>query len=84
MKQTIKFSEAIAIRLKELCDEHKITPQQLRVNSGVSKNTFKCIMNARYNSVNLIILKDLIRTLDISISEFFNSPLFDDGNLVGD
>lgn len=83
-KEKLKFSKAISLRLKELLKNQHITQQQFRKDAGVSKSTFKDLMNARYNTINLVTLKDIIRTLNISISNFFDSPLFDDGNLIGD
>jgi len=77
----MKVSEAVATRIKEILAEKNITQYRLEVNSGLSKGTFTSLMYARYKGVNLTTLITLIRTLGISVDEFFNSPLFNEENL---
>ena len=59
-------------------------------NSGINMGNIKSkaydqqikeITNARYKGVNLTTLITVIRTLGITIDEFFKSPLFDEENL---
>ena len=77
----MKISEAIVIRIKEILEQKKITQYRLAQNSGLSIGTFNSLMYKRYKSVNLTTLITIIRTLGISINEFFNSPLFNEENL---
>lgn len=77
----MKVSEAVASRIREILNQKKITQYRLEQNSGLSKGTLTSLMYARYNGVNLTTLIVIIRTLGISIEEFFNSPLFNDNNL---
>ena len=77
----MKVSEAVASRIREILNQKKITQYRLEQNSGLSKGTLTSLMYARYNGVNSTTLIVIIRTLGISIEEFFNSPLFNDNNL---
>ncbi len=77
----MKLNEAVSIRLAELLDERNMTQYQLFTRSGVAKSTVNNIINRTYPSVSLRILHELVQGLDISLSEFFQSPLFDNDNL---
>ena len=77
----MKVSQAVATRIKEILAQKGMTQYRLEINSGLSKGTFTSLMYARYNGVNLTTLITVIRTLGISVKEFFASPLFDESNL---
>ena len=46
--------------------------------SGLSHSTISCLMNNRYNAVNLKTLFIIIQALNLTVLEFFNHPLFAD------
>lgn len=77
----MKVSEAVATRIRQVLDDKKMTQYRLEMNSGLSKGTITSLMYSRYKGVNLTTLIVIIRTLGISIDEFFNSPLFSEKNL---
>jgi len=77
----MKISAAVAKRIEELLKQKNMSKYRLSLDSGVSRSTLICLLQGRYKSVNLETLINLIRTLQIPISEFFDSYLFDDGNL---
>lgn len=77
----MKVSEAVAKRIKEILSEKNMTQYRLEMNSGLSRGTLMSLMYSRYNGVNLTTLIVVIRTLGITIDEFFKSPLFDETNL---
>ena len=77
----MKVSEAVATRIRQVLDDKKMTQYRLEMNSGLSKGTITSLMYSRYKGVNLTTLIVIIRTLGISIDEFFNSPLFSDESL---
>lgn len=77
----MKLNEAVSCRLKELLKEHKMTQYQLSSKSGVPKSTISTLINCAYDSVKLRILHELCQGFSISITEFFQSPLFDELNL---
>ena len=77
----MKVSKAVSTRIREILNEKNMSQYRLEQNSGLSKGTFTSLMYARYNGVNLTTLIIVIRTLGISIDEFFNSPIFNEENL---
>lgn len=80
-KNFMKVSQAVSTRIREILAQKNITQYRLEMNSGLSKGTLTSLMYARYNGVNLTTLLVVIRTLGISVDEFFKSPLFDEENL---
>lgn len=58
-----------------------MTQYRLQMNSGLPRGTFLSLMYARYKGVNLTTLIGVIRTLGLSVEEFFASELFDNENL---
>ena len=77
----MKVSQAVATRIREILAEKNMTQYRLEMNSGLSKGTLTSLMYARYKGVKLTTLITVIRTLGITIDEFFKSPLFDEENL---
>lgn len=77
----MKVSQAVATRIREILAEKNMTQYRLEMNSGLSKGTLTSLMYARYKGVNLTTLITVIRTLGISIDDFFKSSLFDEENL---
>ena len=45
------------------------------------KSTIGNVINCSYDSVKLRVIHEMCQGLGISISEFFDSPLFQEGNL---
>lgn len=77
----MKLNKAISLRLKELLDEQNMTQYELFKRSGVPRSTINNIVNLSYNSVKLRIIYEICSGLNISITDFFNSPLFDINNI---
>ena len=77
----MKLNEAISQRLNELLQVKGMTQYQLYMKSGVPKSTIGNVINCSYDSVKLRIIHEMCQGLGIGISEFFQSPLFDEDNL---
>lgn len=77
----MQLNEAISRRLTELLDEKKMTQYQLYMKSGVPKSTIGNVVNCSYDSVKLRVLHEMCQGLEISLCQFFQSPLFDETNL---
>ena len=77
----MQLNEAISARLAELLQERGMTQYQLYMRSGVPKSTIGNVMHCAYASVKLRIIHELCQGLQINISDFFNSPLFQEENL---
>lgn len=77
----MKLNEAISQRLCELLAVRKMTQYQLYMKSGVPRSTIGNVVNCSYTSVNIRIIHEMCQGMEISIPEFFESPLFDESNL---
>ena len=77
----MRLNEAVSKRLTELLVERGMTQYQLYIKSGVPKSSIGNVVNCAYDSVKLRIIHEICQGLGISISEFFQSPLFDENNL---
>lgn len=77
----MQLNQAISLRLQELLAERGMTQYQLYTKSGVPKSTIHNLIQCSYDSVKLRIVHELCQGFGISISEFFQSPLFEEVNL---
>lgn len=77
----MKLNEAFSQRLQELLKERGMTQYQLSMKSGVPKSTIGNVVNCMYDSVKLRIIHELCQGMNLNISEFFNSPMFEEENL---
>lgn len=77
----MQLNEAVSKRLTELLQQNRMTPYQLYLKSGVPKSTIGNILNCTYPSMKLRIIHELCQGFGISITEFFQSPLFVEDNL---
>lgn len=77
----MKLNQAISKRLAELLEKKQMTQYQSFMKSGVPKSTIGNVINCSYDSVKLRIIHEMCQGLEISIPEFFDSPLFTESNL---
>ena len=77
----MKINQAVSERIKELCNERKITQYGLYMKSGVPQSTLSTITNCTFESMKLRIIYEICEGFEISLEEFFNSPLFSRENL---
>jgi len=69
-------------RIRQLLDERGCSVYRLAERSGIPQSTLSNMFN-RSNSPTIPTLERICRTLDISISEFFNySDVSDDSSLL--
>ena len=79
MRNTV--NHALALRIEELLKERKMTRYRLAMNSGVTHSTLKNIIHETVKD-NLLSTTILIAGgFDMKVSEFLDSPLFDEENL---
>ena len=74
----MNIGEATKLRILELCKENRVTVNKLATISGITQSTLSNIVGGRNNSTTVSTIKKLCDGLEISIHEFFQSPLFDD------
>lgn len=72
----MNISYIISKRVREILKDKELTQYQLEMLSGISHSTISCLMNNRYNAVNLKTLFIIIQALNITVLEFFDNPLF--------
>ena len=77
----MKISEAVALRLGRILNEKNMTQYRLEKEIAMPHNTMKTLMGKRNNSVNLRTIMQIAKGLNMTVSEFFNDPIFEDENL---
>ena len=74
----MKTKEAVAMRILELCKEKKIAINTLANLSGVSPSTVYSMLNEKSQNPGIVSIKKLCDGLEITLREFFNSPIFEE------
>ena len=70
-------STAVRQRILELCAQRGITVNRLATRSGVTQSTVNNIVSGRNHSATVATIKKLCDGLDITLREFFDTPVFD-------
>ena len=78
----MKLNEAVSKRISELCAERIMTQYKLSMKSGVPQSTLSTIMKCSFESMKMRIIYEICEGFEISLEEFFSSPLFDRENLI--
>ncbi len=73
----MKLVDAISQRLKNLLAERNISQYYLYKNGGIARTTINDIVNKRNLRVSTEVIYQICSTLNITLSEFFNDPLFE-------
>ena len=75
------LNQAFAIRVRELLKDKKMTQYRLEQSTGIYHSTMNAILNNRTKASNFKSMALIIRELGITITDFFNSPVFNFDNL---
>ena len=70
--------QAIAHRIRCLCEEHKMTPNRLSTISAVPQATIKSILNGESKNPGAVTIKKLCDGFEITLGEFFSAKEFDE------
>ena len=70
--------QAVAKRIIELCNQRNIAINALANLSGVSPTTVYSMLNEKSQNPGVVSIKKLCDGIDITLREFFDSPIFDD------
>lgn len=73
----MNIGEAVRLRISVLCKERNITTNKLATLCGITQSTLNNIVSGRNNSTTVSTVKKICDGLELSIIEFFTSPLFD-------
>lgn len=72
----MNVGQAVRERIAELCEEKHITINKLANISGITQSTLNNIMSGRNNSTTISTIQKICDGLEITITDFFDSPLF--------
>lgn len=72
----MRISEAVKLRILELCQQRHITLNKLSTICGITQSTLNNIMNRRNATTTVTTIQKICDGLEISILDFFNSDLF--------
>ncbi|MBQ6706062.1 MAG: helix-turn-helix transcriptional regulator [Clostridia bacterium] len=78
----MQLNEAISKRIAELCDARDMTQYGLAQKSGVPQSTLSTIMNCTFPSMKMRIIYEICEGFEITLKEFFDSPLFERENIM--
>lgn len=73
----MRTKEAIANRILQLCNERGIAVNELANISGVSPSTVYSLLNEKSQNPGAVTIKKLCDGLEITLGEFFSTPVFD-------
>ena len=73
----MKLNKVFALRVRELLKEKNMTQYKLSQATGLYHSTMTDILNCKYQTPNFRNMALIIRELGLTMSEFFDSPLFD-------
>ena len=77
----MKLNKAFSLRVRELLKEKNMTQYKLAQETGLYHSTMTDILNCKYQTPNFRNIILIIQALDISMSDFFDSELFNFENL---
>lgn len=72
----MKISEAISLRINELCKERNLTTNGLAVKCGLRQSTVSNILNGNSKNPTISSLKKICDGLGVSLTSFFDDPVF--------
>ena len=70
------ISEVVADRILTLCQTKNLTVNKLCTISGVTQSTVNDIVNHKSKNIGIVTIKKLCDGLEISITDFFDTPEF--------
>ena len=69
---------AVKERLLVLCEQRKMSVHRLSVESAVPASTIKNILYGKSKNPGVVTIKMLCDGLGVSVTEFFDTPVFKD------
>lgn len=74
----MSVKEAVAQRFRNICEERHIRPNELANRAGVTPSSVYSMLDPRRKEVSVNLVKKLCDGLEITLGEFFSTPLFDE------
>ena len=69
--------QAVSARILELCKQRGISINALANSAGISPSTIYSILNTKSMNPGIVTIKQICDGIDISLREFFDSPIFE-------
>ena len=73
----MNISEAVRLRILELCRERLITVNKLYIICGITQSTLSNIVNKAIKNPTVSTVKKICDGLETTMQEFFTSSIFD-------
>lgn len=70
--------EAVANRIRALCEEKKIALNSLANSAGITPSTLYSLVSDDRKNPGIVTIKKLCDGLGITLREFFNAKIFDE------
>lgn len=67
---------AIVQRIKQLCQEQQIKPNELATRSGITPSTIYSLLDETRKDVSVVTVKKICDGFEISLGEFFGHEIF--------
>ena len=74
----MRVGEAVRLRILELCRQNDITLNKLSIICGITQSTLNNIISGRNATTTVSTIQKICDGLEITILDFFSSPIFDD------
>lgn len=74
----MSVKDAVAQRIKGLCEQKGITPNSLANISGVAPSTVYSLLDPSRREISVSTVKKLCDGLEMTLGEFFSAPEFDE------
>ena len=74
----MKLNKAIANRLDSILKTRGLSAYKLARMGGPSKQVLYSLLKCEYERVSIDVIFDIAVTLGMTLSEFFNDPIFDE------
>ncbi len=78
----MKLGDAVILRIEQLCIEQNKSKYDLYLASGVPQSTLTSIKKKRSKSLKISTLYAICEGFDMSLEQFFHSPLFARENVM--
>ncbi len=73
----MKAKQAVAERIIELCRQRNISINTLANSAGVPSSTIYSMLDKKSQNPGIVTIKKICDGMDMSLREFFDSPIFD-------
>ena len=73
----MRVNEAVKLRILDLCQEYHITLNKLSTICGITQSTLNNIVSGRNSTTTVSTIQKICDGLEITILDFFSSPIFE-------